>query len=139
MKRTRPTGNELAALVLQTQKENGGALPYINQSYACETCGNTAGLCHPGTGMCFVCGSDDFIPMHRWKGTTPELTEKIIILYQSKAYHSEEEAKIHLDAQKFANESDVAKELYEREDAGTTFDGIIAGYVAGFRAARGEK
>lgn len=34
--------------------------PYIDERYWCETCKTSPGVCHPDTGMCYICGADDW-------------------------------------------------------------------------------
>lgn len=41
--------------------------PYIDEDYYCQTCGSTSGKCHPDTGMCFICGADDWAPIYTKK------------------------------------------------------------------------
>jgi hypothetical protein len=40
-------------------------IPYINDNYICESCGQTSGLSHPSTGNCFKCGADDWAPVNK--------------------------------------------------------------------------
>jgi hypothetical protein len=65
--RTKLTGTALAELILATRQQNTFVKPIYNPQYACETCGNDTGSCHPETGNCFVCGSDDFIDIDMWR------------------------------------------------------------------------
>lgn len=36
--------------------------PYIDMNYWCESCGSKSGESHPVTGMCWLCGADDWEP-----------------------------------------------------------------------------
>ena len=38
--------------------------PLIDKDYWCETCGSKSGKCHPVTGMCYICGADDWCATH---------------------------------------------------------------------------
>nr|WP_321357202.1 hypothetical protein [uncultured Draconibacterium sp.] len=54
----------------QNKKEleaDGISEPYIDKNYFCETCGSISGECHPVTGMCFICGADDWAPIQYLK------------------------------------------------------------------------
>ena len=45
-----------------TARQNKGLKPTIDKEYTCETCGSRSGKCHPTTGYCFVCGTDNWKP-----------------------------------------------------------------------------
>lgn len=45
-----------------TARHNRGLTPTINKEYTCETCGSRSGKCHPQTGYCFICGTDNWKP-----------------------------------------------------------------------------
>lgn len=53
---------ELNEQIEKTKVENQGLEPYINKDYYCLTCGSHSGECHPITGYCFICNSDDWEP-----------------------------------------------------------------------------
>ena len=60
---------EAEALIplLERRKEqvpilNAGVEPCIDKNYWCETCGSTTGECHPDTGYCFICDTDNWEP-----------------------------------------------------------------------------
>lgn len=40
--------------------------PLIDSTYWCETCGSHSGQCHPDTGYCFVCDTDNWEP-ENWR------------------------------------------------------------------------
>ena len=45
-----------------TAHRNKGLTPTIDKEYTCETCGSRSGKCHPRTGYCFICGTDNWKP-----------------------------------------------------------------------------
>ncbi len=45
-----------------TARQNKALAPVINKEYTCETCGARSGKCHPQTGYCFICGTDNWKP-----------------------------------------------------------------------------
>lgn len=47
----------------QAAIHNAGLTPSIDKEYYCETCGSHSGKCHPTTGYCFVCGTDNWKPV----------------------------------------------------------------------------
>lgn len=47
----------------QAAIHNAGLTPSIDKAYYCETCGSHSGKCHPTTGYCFVCGTDNWKPV----------------------------------------------------------------------------
>lgn len=58
------TNNGLDARKAQVANQNAGITPYIDEKYWCETCGSRSGECHPDTGRCFICDSDDWEPVN---------------------------------------------------------------------------
>ncbi len=57
---------KLEEMIKQNQEElqnEGIETPEYDHSYFCETCESTSGACHPVTGMCFICGADDWAPV----------------------------------------------------------------------------
>lgn len=53
---------ELSEKITQAKINNKGLTPYIDMDYWCETCGSKTGECHPVTGYCFICDSDNWEP-----------------------------------------------------------------------------
>lgn len=43
-----------------TARHNKGLKPTIDKHHTCETCGSRSGKCHPTTGYCFICGTDNW-------------------------------------------------------------------------------
>lgn len=52
----------LQARIRQVAQQNKGMKPDIDMNYWCETCGSTSGKCHPDTGYCFICDTDNWEP-----------------------------------------------------------------------------
>lgn len=46
--------------IAETAKMNKGIEPSIDTRYWCETCGSHSHKCHPVTGYCFRCDTDNW-------------------------------------------------------------------------------
>lgn len=45
-----------------------GIKPYVDKDYWCGTCGSRSGKCHPDTGYCYICDTDNWVRVnHRNK------------------------------------------------------------------------
>ena len=43
---------------------NAGLEPSVDKRYYCATCGSRSGKCHPDTGYCFLCDTDNWTPVN---------------------------------------------------------------------------
>lgn len=50
----------LVSRIEDVKEKNKGFEPSIDKRYWCETCGSHSHECHPGTGYCFHCDTDNW-------------------------------------------------------------------------------
>lgn len=50
----------VSVLKEQAARQNKDLTPSIDKNYYCETCGSRSGKCHPTTGYCFICDTDNW-------------------------------------------------------------------------------
>lgn len=54
----------ISLLKQEAARHNEGLAPSIDKDDYCETCGSRSGECHPKTGYCFVCDTDNWEPVN---------------------------------------------------------------------------
>lgn len=54
----------VSLLKQQAAQLNKDLTPTIDKNYMCATCGSRSGKCHPVTGYCFICGTDNWTPVN---------------------------------------------------------------------------
>ena len=56
----------ICVLKEQAAIRNAGLTPHIDKTYYCATCGSRSGKCHPDTGYCFLCDTDNWTIVNPW-------------------------------------------------------------------------